>query len=129
MKEIDPVPAQTIQLTQPQPAVRADGDEGSVSRVDGRCEESDIARRQEAHLLWLDARGLDDLERAAHQDVVLDGRCEDSPERPVDLMDRRRFQKWPAASFASVARSIALSSLLSCTAPSSGRTCSRRLSR
>ena len=92
MEQIDPVAAQPGHLAQAQPAVRADDDEGSVSLVDGCCELRDLARLEEAHLLRLDPRRLDPVERVAHQDVVLDGGSEHPPQRPVDLMDRCRLQ-------------------------------------
>ncbi len=92
VEEIDPVAAQTSHLAQAQPAVCADGDEGSVPNVDGSFKLRDLTGCEEAHLLLLEPRRLDAVGRIADQDVVLHSGSKDSPERSVHLMPRGRLQ-------------------------------------
>jgi hypothetical protein len=92
MEDIDPAPAQAGHLTQAQTAVGADRDKRAVPLVDRVGERRNLVRGQEPHLLFLDPRRLDALERTAGDDVVLDRGSENPPQRAVHLVDGRRLQ-------------------------------------
>ena len=76
-------------------------------------EQGHVARLEEAHLLRLDPRRLDPLQRVARQHVVLHRRREHATQRPVDQVGTVAGSSRPADSSASQARSITLSSFAS----------------